>query len=278
MTNCTKLFDVMLKQKRKSIYLLFGIQLLAALVIAVFNWFNHNAMQVYFYHLAMTDFLPQWGIFVIALSFLCQLILATIIIFKMQQNCTSQTWRLIPVSDTNFYLVNLLSALISMIYLAVLQLLGLVCIFGLSFMTSSSFHNDFLQEFHQESQIISWNGAAATRLIELIGLVLLLVIVSLLVINLICFCWQIISAAFNGKSNSVILMLLWLLFLSGICRPLLTTLNFLPQALNHPLNFIAGQYLTGVHSTVSFLLLIGILLLAINLYLINKVVEAKANN
>ncbi|WEV37979.1 hypothetical protein OZX58_04310 [Lactobacillus sp. ESL0680] len=185
MTNCTKLFDVILKQKRKSIYLLFGIQLLAALVIAVGNWFSHNGMQVYFYHLAMTDFLPQWGIFTIALSFLCQLILATIIIFQMQQNCTSQTWRLIPVSDTNFYLVNLLSALVSMIYLAVLQLLGLICIFGLSFMTSSSFHNDFLQEFRQASQIISWNGDAATRLVELIGLVLLLVIVSLLVIKLI---------------------------------------------------------------------------------------------
>ncbi|WEV50317.1 hypothetical protein OZX69_04975 [Lactobacillus sp. ESL0731] len=278
MTNFTKLFGVMFKQKRGTAHLLIGIQLLAAFVIAALNWLNHNAMNVYFDRLEMTDFLPQWGIFIISLSFLCQLVFFLVAVSKTQQNCTSQTWRLIPVSDTNFFLIDFASTLISVIYLAFLQLLALGFVFGISFITSKNFHSDFLQELYKDSQIITYNGMTAVRLVELISLVLLLVIVVILAINLVCFCWQLISNAFNSRSNNVILMLCWFFFLFGIFRPILSMFNFLPQALHYPLNFIAGQYTAGVSSSVGILLLIAVILFAINLYLVNKFVEAKANN
>ncbi|WEV70191.1 hypothetical protein OZY43_04340 [Lactobacillus sp. ESL0785] len=282
MTNGHSLFKALFKQKKRTVYLLWNIQLIAALAIAGFNYLNANRIEIDFDHLQMTAFFPQWLILIIGLSFISQLLNLFIIVAKSEEDNTSQTWRLIPNSDTHFYLINLVSSLISQLYLALLQLLAIAVLGGVSLGTSSTFRTDFSQFWQHNISSISWNAGAIMRILELVFLILLMLLAILVTLSMIILCWQLIIEFLSTYVNQTLLRFILFFCLFAAYGPFLNLLSnwfkAVDKALFDPLNFIAGQWTASITISMISLLVYILVLLGINLLLFTKFIEAKANN
>ena len=120
MTSFKNLFARMSKAKMRNIYLLVLIQLVSSLLITIWSLITSSGFRG-------DAGLLSWFIIVMTLMPFIDIAYVFISTWQNEKEFDSQTWRLIPISSTKFYIANISSAIVNGLYLVVLQLaMGIV--------------------------------------------------------------------------------------------------------------------------------------------------------
>ena len=120
MTTFKALFNQMGKKKRRSVYLLALLQLVAASIFALWGLFSNGGFS-------NSDNPIVWFVMVCTFAPLADMAYVVLSAWQNEKEYSSQTWRLVPISSSKFYLANISSAIVNGLYLVLIQIgMGIV--------------------------------------------------------------------------------------------------------------------------------------------------------
>lgn len=276
MTRFNTLFNRMFQEKSRTVYLIFLIQVFASFCFTIFaafslhgdfNVVNDTAKE------AINPIIGSLAIFasiVLVTSFPANFIYWIVSSIRNEKINRSQTWRLIPISDTKFLLSNFGTAFLSYIWLEILEFV-IVAITALPLFLSSGEIKTALGHANWKIDAQScWQMLGALVLIILLGYAWY-AIVSLLNLS----SRSIIDFLPNGSNKFLIfvvrvitiVVVIWLLGYAG---------NALIGATNQILSLNISENMGMGPVLIQFLVFDAVLTL-IDIFLLNKFVEAKQN-
>lgn len=271
------IFNRLFKQKTKNVFLLLTINLTVSLAISIFTILGLGFQSIY-------DFLPyviaSWLAYFTGFTPFFALLLFILTCFQNERLNRSQTWRLAPISDGNFYLDNIVSSFLSLIYFAILELAFGLVLFILSIALTSrfriAFHKLWLKlqtGIHLYPQMIWY----------FIGVLIILILVCLFIyflISFLDFSSQSIINFLPKTSNKFFLALTRFIIIILLSWALIKVNSFLINKVIPSLT----TFMYNDYSVVTFpmivMLIIDSILLGLNIFLINHFFEAneKGNN
>ena len=116
MTTFKALFNQMGKKKRRSVYLLALLQLVAGSVFALWAFFSNGGA------FSNTDKPVAWFVMVATFTPFTDIAYVILSAWQNEKEYSSQTWRLVPISSSKFYLANILSAIVNGLYLVLIEI------------------------------------------------------------------------------------------------------------------------------------------------------------
>ncbi len=266
----------MFQEKSKSVYLIYLIQAFASLcftIMLTFSARNQRPKLVFGSTHESTNivvmFLLMFAIMMLITSFVANFVYWIISSVKNEKINRSQTWRLIPISDTKFLLSNFGTAFFSYIWLGVLETVTII-ITSLPLLLSSNEIKEEIQRSNFNLNTQDWG--------QLLG--------SLMMMILLGYAWYAVVSLINLSSRSImdflpsgsskalmflvrliiIIMVIWLLSYAAS-----TMFSIIGQFT--PFEF--GDSNLGVGTTVLEFLAFDIVITLIDILLLNKFVEAK---
>ena len=127
MTSFNTLFNRMFQEKSKSVYLIFLIQAFASLCLTIIVFVSGNGTPEFVNGNDTSNvnlvvaFLAVYAVMMLITSFVADFVYWIVSSIKNEKINRSQTWRLIPVSDTKFLLGNFGTAFLTYIWLGILE-------------------------------------------------------------------------------------------------------------------------------------------------------------
>ena len=127
MTSFNTLFNRMFQEKSKSVYLIFLIQAFASLCLTIIVFVSGNGTPEFVNGNDTSNvnlvvaFLAVYAVMMLITSFVADFVYWIVSSIKNERINRSQTWRLIPVSDTKFLLSNFGTAFLTYIWLGILE-------------------------------------------------------------------------------------------------------------------------------------------------------------
>ena len=115
MTTFKALFNQMGKKKRRSVYLLALLQLVAASIFALWGLFSNGGFS-------NSDKPVAWFVMVCTFAPLADMAYVVLSAWQNEKEYSSQTWRLVPISSSKFYLANISSAIVNGLYLVLIPI------------------------------------------------------------------------------------------------------------------------------------------------------------
>ncbi|MDF7668301.1 hypothetical protein [Lactobacillus sp. ESL0703] len=270
-----RLFTELFKQKSKKAHLMIMLQFVSALVTTIFNYFESTG-EMKFVLQKENGFLPFLFAIFFAFSFLFLPIYLIVTSLQNERINHSQTWRLAPMSDANIYLDNTLSSFVNFIYLALLQTLGSIFLFGLSYLFNKRTKNGWDGML---AAIRKGNQSRAT-LTDLLGIVLIAILLGLLVylvISFLNFTSQAIVDFLPAVSSKFIVTIIRLILIIAIMWLLTKVYLFVKPIVASPLSYLLGEKELELWPAVGLFTILDVILAAVNMFLISKFFEAKQN-
>ncbi|WEV37982.1 hypothetical protein OZX58_04325 [Lactobacillus sp. ESL0680] len=270
-----RLFTELFKQKSKKAHLMIMLQFVSALVTTIFNYFESTG-EMKFVLQKENGFLTFLFVIFFLFSFLFLPIYLIVTSLQNERINHSQTWRLAPMSDDNIYLDNMLSSFVNFIYLALLQTLGSIFLFGLSYLFNKQTKNGWDEML---AAIRKGNQSRAT-LTDLLGIVLIAILLGLLVylvISFLNFTSQAIVDFLPAVSSKFIVTIIRLILIIAIMWLLTRVYLFVKPIVASPLSYLLGEKELELWPAVGLFTIIDVVLAAVNMFLISKFFEAKQN-
>ncbi|RHX81759.1 ABC transporter permease [Lactobacillus helveticus] len=281
MTSFNTLFNRMFQEKSRTVYLIYLIQAFASLCFSVWMIISMKGDPnvvvinvVINYHHEVTNhlifYLLIFGVMMFSTSFFAYFVYWIISSIKNEKINRSQTWRLIPISDTKFLLSNFGTAFISYLWLMILEGIT-VAVTCLPVLTVNEVRKNFSRSQQLGTQD-SWGLLGALVLVILLGYAWY-AIVSLINLS----SRSIMDFLPNGSSKFImfivrvviILAIIWLLSKA-------TTVVF--GAIGNFIPFLVdGNNDLQMSGTLVAFLLFDVVVTLIDILLLNKFVEAKQN-
>ncbi|WP_308554871.1 ABC transporter permease [uncultured Lactobacillus sp.] len=278
MTSFNTLFNRMFQEKSKAVYLIYLIQTFASLCFTLMMFFSTRGQdpQIVVGKARETvnpiiEFLFMFAAMVAVTSVFAGFVYWIISSVKNERINRSQTWRLIPISDTKFLLSNFGTALISYIWLQIIEIVTVV-VASLPLLFASKEIKGLFQGSNHNISAQDW-----WQLLGGIVFVILLGYAWYAVVSLINLSSKSIMDFLPGGSSKalmflvrlvVIVMVVWLLGYAG--SVLFSVVGrFTPFALGN------GDIQMG--STILGFLAFDVVITLIDILLLNKFVEAKQN-
>ena len=276
MTSFNTLFNRMFQEKSKTVYLIFLIQVFASFCFTIFAAFSaHGDPQIVDGSSKenINSFLAYLCVFAVMMlitSFFADFIYWVISSIKNEKINRSQTWRLIPISDTKFLLSNFGTAFLSYIWLGILEFVT-AAITALPLFLSSG-------EIKTALGRANWNIDAQSCW-QMLGALVLVILLG--------YAWYAIVSLLNLSSRSIIdflpngsnkllifvvrvitiVVVIWLLGYAG---------NALIGATNQILSLNTSEN-RGMGPVLIQFLVFDTVITLIDIFLLNKFVEAKQN-
>ena len=276
MTSLNTLFNRMFQEKSKTVYLIFLIQVFASFCFTIFAAFSaHGDPQIVDGSSKenINSFLAYLCVFAVMMlitSFFADFIYWVISSIKNEKINRSQTWRLIPISDTKFLLSNFGTAFLSYIWLGILEFVT-AAITALPLFLSSG-------EIKTALGRANWNIDAQSCW-QMLGALVLVILLG--------YAWYAIVSLLNLSSRSIIdflpngsnkllifvvrvitiVVVIWLLGYAG---------NALIGATNQILSLNTSEN-RGMGPVLIQFLVFDTVITLIDIFLLNKFVEAKQN-
>ena len=132
MTSFNTLFNRMFQEKSKSVYLIFLIQAFASLCFTIIGFVSENGTPEFVNGNDTSNvnlvvaFLAVYAVMMLITSFVADFVYWIVSSIKNEKINRSQTWRLIPVSDTKFLLSNFGTAFLTYIWLGILEAVTII--------------------------------------------------------------------------------------------------------------------------------------------------------
>ncbi|MCO0806377.1 ABC transporter permease [Lactobacillus helveticus] len=281
MTSFNTLFNRMFQEKSRTVYLIYLIQAFASLCFSVWMIISMkgdpNVMVINGHHEVtnhLISYLLIFGVMMFITSFFANFVYWIISSIKNEKINRSQTWRLIPISDTKFLLSNFGTAFISYLWLMILEGIT-VAVTYLPVLTVNEVRKNLADFFSRSQQLGTqdwWGLLGALVLVILLGYAWY-AIVSLINLS----SRSIMDFLPNGSSEFImfivrvviILAIIWLLSKA-------TTVVF--GAIGNFIPFLAdGNKDLQMSGTLVEFLLFDLVVTLIAILLLNKFVEAKQN-
>lgn len=281
MTSFNTLFNRMFQEKSRTVYLIYLIQAFASLCFSVWMIISMkgdpNVMVINGHHEVTNHlifYLLIFGVMMFITSFFANFVYWIISSIKNEKINRSQTWRLIPISDTKFLLSNFGTAFISYLWLMILEGIT-VAVTCLPVLTVNEVRKNLADFFSRSQQLGTqdwWGILGALVLVILLGYAWY-AIVSLINLS----SRSIMDFLPNGSSKFImfivrvviILAIIWLLSKA-------TTVVF--GAIGNFIPFLAdGNKDLQMSGTLVEFLLFDLVVTLIDILLLNKFVEAKQN-
>ena len=191
MAEFSRLFNRFFKIKAKKLKILLSFQLIAALACAFFTYYEVTNWHIQKNLKNNVGLIPEWTLYFVILAFLVILFVFILTPLQSEKFNRSQTWRLAGISDSQFYLDNVLSTFVSFIYMLALEVVAAVMLGFLSFLVDKDFQrglHDFLMDLHPNFDYnVFWT---------VIGTIVLAI--------LSCFFLYFVISFFNFASQSII--------------------------------------------------------------------------
>ena len=132
MTSFNTLYNRMFQEKSKSVYLIFLIQAFASLCFTIIGFVSENGTPEFVNGKdtssvnVIVAFLAVFAVMMLITSFIADFVYWIISSIKNEKINRSQTWRLIPVTDTKFLLSNFGTAFLTYIWLGILEAVTII--------------------------------------------------------------------------------------------------------------------------------------------------------
>lgn len=276
MTSFNTLFNRMFQEKSKSVYLIFLIQAFASLCFTIIGFISENGTPEFVNGKdtssvnVIVAFLAVFAVMMLITSFIADFVYWIISSIKNEKINRSQTWRLIPVTDTKFLLSNFGTAFLTYIWLGILE--AVTIIVTLLPMLSDQ---DVRKAIGQASIHLS-----ARDWQTMLG--------SLLLIIFIGYAWYAIVSLLNlasrsiidflpGGSSKVLTFIIRVVVIIAIIWILGHAASIIFSVLGEFSPFAVNNYDIDYATTLLQFLVFDVVITLIDIFLLNKFVEAKQN-
>lgn len=281
MTSFNTLFNRMFQEKSRAVYLIYLIQAFSSLCFSLWVIFSMrgepNVMMING-HREVTNhliaYLLIFGVMMFITSFFANFVYWIISSVKNEKINRSQTWRLIPISDTKFLLSNFGTAFISYLWLIILEgiTVAVTCLPVLTVNEVRKNLSGFFEESHRLAVQDWWS---------LLGALVLVILLS--------YAWYAIVSLINLSSRSImdflpngsskfIMFIVRVVIIIAIIWLLSKATTVVFGAISNFIPFLAdGNNDLQMSGTLVAFLLFDVVVTLIDILLLNKFVEAKQN-
>ena len=267
-----RLFATLFTRKIKKANYVLLVQLIAAIAITVLSFTTSG--HVYFGRQDLGVF-PSFFMFVLFFSFIAALALYCITCNENESINVNQSLRLLPISDSKYYLDNIFTSIATLAYFACIEAIGIGISFLLAFQFDGTFHSEFMTSYEKSSFV--FNVEDFIVVIQSLILLVLFCLLFYLMLSFLNFSSQAIISFLPGsiKNKSLlgfirvflVFILIWAL-VKGIRA--LTPIFDAPFAV-----FFQSTSSNDLLEPISIFICFDLLFIAINLFLFNQYIEPK---
>lgn len=264
MTSFNTLFNRMFQEKSKSVYLIYLIQAFATFFFTIMMTVSAggHSQEVVVGNAResinpIVEFLFMFAVMMFMTSFIAVFVYWIVSSVKNERINRSQTWRLIPISDTKFLLSNFGTAFFTYIWLGILEI-ATVIVASLPLLLSSKEIKIALQRSNFDFSAQDWG--------QLLGGLFLMILLG--------YAWYAVVSLINLSSRSIMDFLP-----SGSSKVLVFFVRLVTVIVIIWLFAYAGTTLFSVigRFTPFAFLAFDVIVTLIDILLLNKFVEAKQN-
>lgn len=276
MTSFNTLFNRMFQEKSKSVYLIFLIQAFASLCFTIIGFVSENGTPEFVNGKDTSSvnmivaFLAVFAVMMLITSFIADFVYWIISSIKNEKINRSQTWRLIPVTDTKFLLSNFGTAFLTYIWLGILE--AVTIIVTLLPMLSDQ---DVRKAIGQASIHLSardWQEMLAS-----LGLIILIGYAWYAIVSLLNLASRSIIDFLPGGSSKVLTFIIRVVVIIAIIWILGHAASIIFSVLGEFSPFAVNNYDIDYATTLLQFLFFDVVITLIDIFLLNKFVEAKQN-
>lgn len=279
MEHSTSIFKTFWQKKNHTLKSIILCQLIFAIISSLIaNIFFHQGFSPDLGDSnPIAAFLFQFGAYFLSYSFFAVFFYVAFSAIKTEKINTSQTWRLIPLSDGKIYLFNLFSSWLNLICLFIIQSLVLLFTMGIFTLLSSKVKDQVAKILSSEQVKDSLNISIANIVLFCLMIVFLfLAFYSLIsLINL----TTVTGLEFLPFKSTKFVKTVFRLVCIFLIIFIFNKLSFLFDLIgDNPWVFTDDSFASFAGIWIVDSLIFNVIVIAINVFLINHFVEAKANN
>ncbi|CAM3115329.1 hypothetical protein SAMN04487792_0156 [Lactobacillus bombicola] len=208
------LFSQQFKQKTKNLYLILLIEFIGSIAITFFSSrysYNSSVLDTF-----MIKLLSIYSTIMIFSTFAFYIIIC----FINEKINLSQTWRLTPINDSLFYISNILSSFVTMVYFKLLELLTLAIFSGLYYVISPQVRTNVAITLNELNKYTNSHLSKLYNIFDetliFITIMVLLALLTYLIISFLNFTSRAIMnflphVSGRGVSSIIRLVIIWLI-------------------------------------------------------------------
>lgn len=276
MTSFNTLFNRMFQEKSKSVYLIFLIQAFASLCLTIIVFVSGNGTPEFVNGNDTSNvnlvvaFLAVYAVMLLITSFVADFVYWIVSSIKNEKINRSQTWRLIPVSDTKFLLGNFGTAFLTYIWLGILETVTIL-------ITLLPMLSD--QEVRKVLSHVSLNLSAHDwqEMLASLGLIILIGYAWYAIVSLLNLASRSIIDFLPGGSSKVLTFIIRVVVIIAIIWILGHAASIIFSVLGEFSPFAVNNYDIDYATTLLQFLVFDVVITLIDIFLLNKFVEAKQN-
>lgn len=276
MTSFNTLFNRMFQEKSKSVYLIFLIQAFASLCFTIIGFVSENGTPEFVNGNDTSNvnlvvaFLAVYAVMMLITSFVADFVYWIVSSIKNEKINRSQTWRLIPVSDTKFLLGNFGTAFLTYIWLGILETVTIL-------ITLLPMLSD--QEVRKVLSHVSLNLSAHDwqEMLASLGLIILIGYAWYAIVSLLNLASRSIIDFLPGGSSKVLTFIIRVVVIIAIIWILGHAASIIFSVLGEFSPFAVNNYDIDYATTLLQFLVFDVVITLIDIFLLNKFVEAKQN-
>ena len=276
MTSFNTLFNRMFQEKSKSVYLIFLIQAFASLCLTIIVFVSGNGTPEFVNGNDTSNvnlvvaFLAVYAVMMLITSFVADFVYWIVSSIKNEKINRSQTWRLIPVSDTKFLLGNFGTAFLTYIWLGILETVKIL-------ITLLPMLSD--QEVRKVLSHVSLNLSAHDwqEMLASLGLIILIGYAWYAIVSLLNLASRSIIDFLPGGSSKVLTFIIRVVVIIAIIWILGHAASIIFSVLGEFSPFAVNNYDIDYATTLLQFLVFDVVITLIDIFLLNKFVEAKQN-
>lgn len=276
MTSFNTLFNRMFQEKSKSVYLIFLIQAFASLCLTIIVFVSGNGTPEFVNGNDTSNvnlvvaFLAVYAVMMLITSFVADFVYWIVSSIKNEKINRSQTWRLIPVSDTKFLLGNFGTAFLTYIWLGIIETVTIL-------ITLLPMLSD--QEVRKVLSHVSLNLSAHDwqEMLASLGLIILIGYAWYAIVSLLNLASRSIIDFLPGGSSKVLTFIIRVVVIIAIIWILGHAASIIFSVLGEFSPFAVNNYDIDYATTLLQFLVFDVVITLIDIFLLNKFVEAKQN-
>lgn len=276
MTSFNTLFNRMFQEKSKSVYLIFLIQAFASLCLTIIVFVSGNGTPEFVNGNDTSNvnlvvaFLAVYAVMMLITSFVADFVYWIVSSIKNEKINRSQTWRLIPVSDTKLLLGNFGTAFLTYIWLGILETVTIL-------ITLLPMLSD--QEVRKVLSHVSLNLSAHDwqEMLASLGLIILIGYAWYAIVSLLNLASRSIIDFLPGGSSKVLTFIIRVVVIIAIIWILGHAASIIFSVLGEFSPFAVNNYDIDYATTLLQFLVFDVVITLIDIFLLNKFVEAKQN-
>ena len=265
MTSFKNLFKVMQVPKLKNASLVYLLQVIGMIAIGSFLFFNDHLSS-----LAEGFFLAEF-----ITLFFTGLFLYFYLLYKEIKSYESQTWQLMPISSAKFYLTNQLTTYLAIALFLALQAINGIIILG-TYLLSYSVTTSELSEIINSSKFTSLVSEISAYMIS-IGIFLVLAAISFVVMIILLVMINLLPGFKSKGLVNIVRIIIGIICYLIIGNTFSFIFNSLLKIKDNPFTATSNFDLSSLWMSNGVSVLVILVITAINLYLLKRFFEAKAN-